>query len=108
MSSRLGSLTALGAFDSRQRKMGALTYSSSKAALGALTLVYAEALRADGIQVNAATPGRVDTGIGAGTDRATNRTLADGAQTPVFLATLPPGAMTGEFRGARPDQSPGW
>jgi len=108
MSSRAGSLTALSAPDSRQRKMGALTYSSSKAALNALTLIYAEALRPDGIQVNAVTPGRVDTGIGAGTDRTTSRTLADGVATPVYLATLPPGTMTGQFRGAGIDESPGW
>jgi NAD(P)-dependent dehydrogenase (short-subunit alcohol dehydrogenase family) len=108
MSSRLGSLTALSAPDSRQRKIGALAYSSSKAALNALTLIYAEALKAAGILVTAATPGRVDTGIGAGADRATDRTLADGAETPVYLATLPPGALTGQFRGSGPDQSPGW
>ena len=108
MSSRLGSLTALSAPDSRQRKMGALTYSSSKAALNVLTLLYSEALREDGIQVNSVTPGRVDTGIGAGTDRSTNRTLADGVRTPVYLATLPPGTMTGEFRGSGIDESPGW
>jgi NAD(P)-dependent dehydrogenase (short-subunit alcohol dehydrogenase family) len=108
MASRLGSLTALSAPDSRQRQMGALAYSSSKAALNVLTLLYSEALKADGIQVNSATPGRVDTGIGAGTDRSGGRSLAEGVATPVFLATLPPNSLTGEFRGALPDQSPGW
>ncbi|MDR1237012.1 MAG: SDR family NAD(P)-dependent oxidoreductase [Propionibacteriaceae bacterium] len=108
MASRLGSLTALSAPDSRQRKLGALTYSSSKAALNVLTLLYSEALRADGIQVNSVTPGRVDTGIGAGTDRSTDRTLADGVRTPIHLATLPPQTMTGEFRGSGIDESPGW
>lgn len=108
MASRLGSLTALSAPDSRQRKLGALTYSSSKAALNVLTLLYSEALRGDGIQVNSVTPGRVDTGIGAGTDRSTDRTLADGVRTPVYLATLAPATMTGEFRGAGIDESPGW
>lgn len=108
MASRLGSLTALSAPDSRQAKIGALTYSSSKAALNALTLVYAEALRADRIQVNSVTPGRVPTDINATTDRRGERTLADGVVTPVHLATLPPGTQTGTFRGARPDESPGW
>ena len=108
MSSRAGSLTALSAPESRQRKMGALTYSSSKAALNALTLIYSEALKADGIQVNSATPGRVPTDINATAYEQGNRTVADGVKTPVFLATLPPGSFTGEFRGSEPDQSPGW
>jgi NAD(P)-dependent dehydrogenase (short-subunit alcohol dehydrogenase family) len=108
MSSRLGSLTALSAPDSRQREIGALAYSSSKAALNVLTLLYAEALRADGIQVNSVTPGRVPTDINASTDRRGERTLAEGAAAPVHLATLPPGTMTGAFRGAAIDESPGW
>ncbi|MFJ5992799.1 SDR family NAD(P)-dependent oxidoreductase [Lentzea sp. NPDC092896] len=108
MSSRLGSLTALSEPDSRQRKRGALAYSSSKAALNVLTLVYAEALRADGIQVNAATPGRVPTDLNAATPWRGDRTLADGAVAPVHLATLPPATMTGTFRGPGIDESPGW
>ncbi|MEV0382707.1 SDR family oxidoreductase [Nonomuraea sp. NPDC050643] len=108
MSSRLGSLTALSTPDSRQRKIGALAYSSSKAALNVLTLLYAEALRADGIQVNSVTPGRVPTDINASTDRRGERRLADGAATPVHLATLPAGTMTGTFRGSAIDESPGW
>ncbi|MFD9702512.1 SDR family NAD(P)-dependent oxidoreductase [Lentzea sp. NPDC059081] len=108
MSSRLGSLTALSTPDSRQRSRGALAYSSSKAALNVLTLLYAEALREDGIQVNAATPGRVPTDINAATPWRGDRTLADGAVAPVHLATLAPGTMTGQFRGPGTDESPGW
>ncbi|WP_367038851.1 SDR family oxidoreductase [Streptomyces sp. Je 1-332] len=108
ISSRLGSLTALSAPDSRQRERGALAYSSSKAALNVLTLLYAEALRADGIQVNAATPGRVPTDINAATPWRGDRTVSDGAVVPVHLATLAPGVMTGEFRGSGIEDSPGW
>jgi NAD(P)-dependent dehydrogenase (short-subunit alcohol dehydrogenase family) len=108
MASRSGSLTALAAPESRQRKYGALTYSSSKAALNVLTLIYSEAFKPYGIQVNSATPGRVPTDINATTDRRGERSVADGAKTPVFLATLPPGTLTGEFRGSEPDISPGW
>jgi NAD(P)-dependent dehydrogenase (short-subunit alcohol dehydrogenase family) len=61
MSSGLGSLTMLsdpaGPFSTR----AFLAYSSSKAALNALTLLYANALRADGIKVNAVSPGMVPT-----------------------------------------------
>ena len=108
MSSRLGSLTALSAPDSRQRKMGALTYSSSKAALNVLTLVYSEALREEGFQINSVTPGRVATDIGSGTDRSGAHSLAEGVRAPVYLATLPKGSLTGEFRGSGIDESPGW
>jgi NAD(P)-dependent dehydrogenase (short-subunit alcohol dehydrogenase family) len=108
VSSRLGSLTVLSAPHSRQRERGALAYSSSKAALNVLTLVYAEALRADGIQVNSATPGRVSTDINAATAWRGDRSLAEGAAVPVHLATLPPGTMTGEFRGPAVTDSPGW
>jgi NAD(P)-dependent dehydrogenase (short-subunit alcohol dehydrogenase family) len=108
MSSRLGSLTALSAPDSPQRERGALAYSSSKAALNALTLLYAEALRADGIQVNAATPGRVPTDLNAGTPWRGGRTVADGAVAPVHLATLPPGTASGLFVGPGPEDFPGW
>ncbi|GAA4557067.1 SDR family NAD(P)-dependent oxidoreductase [Pseudonocardia xishanensis] len=108
VSSRLGSLTALSEPDSRQARIGALTYSSSKAALNALTLVYAEALRGDGIQVNSVTPGRVPTDINAATDRRGERTLADGAAALVYLATLPPRTLTGVFRGSGVEETPGW
>jgi NAD(P)-dependent dehydrogenase (short-subunit alcohol dehydrogenase family) len=108
ISSRLGSLTCLSAEDSPQRSRGALAYSSSKAALNVLTLLYAEALRADGIQVNAATPGRVPTDINAGTPWRGTRTLAEGCVAPVNLATLAPGTMTGMFRGPGEGDSPGW
>jgi NAD(P)-dependent dehydrogenase (short-subunit alcohol dehydrogenase family) len=108
MSSRLGSLACLSAEDSAQRARGALAYSSSKAALNVLTLLYAEALRTDGIQVNAATPGRVATDINAATPWCGVRTPAEGAVAPVYLATLPRGTMTGKFCGPGIDDSPGW
>jgi len=82
--------------------------ASSKAALNALTLVYAEALAADGIQVNAATPGRVPTDINAGCPDAGERTVADGAVAPVHLGTLPPGTLTGAFRGPGVDDVQSW
>ena len=100
MSSGLGSVNLLSELDGRLATQGLLAYSSSKAALNALTLVYASALRADGIKVNAATPGLVPTDLNT---RATvhrgNRTVADGAVVPVLLATLPADGPTGAFRG---------
>ncbi|MEV0792261.1 SDR family oxidoreductase [Kribbella sp. NPDC050459] len=100
MSSGLGSTTLLSELDGRLATQGLLAYSSSKAALNALTLVYASALRADNIKVNAATPGLVPTDLNtqASVPRG-ERTVADGAAVPVALATLPAEGPTGAFRG---------
>jgi NAD(P)-dependent dehydrogenase (short-subunit alcohol dehydrogenase family) len=100
MSSGLGSLNLLSELDGRLTTQGLLAYSSSKAALDAMTLIYASALRADGIKVNAATPGLVPTDLNssAAVPRG-DRTTADGAVVPVLLATLPADGPTGVFRG---------
>ena len=100
MSSGLGSTTLLSELGGRLATQGLLAYSSSKAALNALTLVYASALRADNIKVNAATPGLVPTDLNtqASVPRG-ERTVADGAAVPVALATLPTDGPTGAFRG---------
>ncbi|GAB3893581.1 SDR family NAD(P)-dependent oxidoreductase [Kibdelosporangium lantanae] len=94
VSSGLGSLTVL------TDRAGFLAYSSSKAALNAMTLVYANALRADGIKVNAVSPGLVPTDQNA---RAPfprgDRTTADGAAVPVELATIPADGLSGVFLG---------
>jgi NAD(P)-dependent dehydrogenase (short-subunit alcohol dehydrogenase family) len=99
MSSGLGSLTLLTDLSNPISQRGFLAYSSSKAALNALTVLYANALRADGIQVNVANPGLVptDLNVRAGVDRGT-RTTADGAQAPVELALNP--TTTGAFFSA--------
>ncbi|MGC7095032.1 SDR family NAD(P)-dependent oxidoreductase [Amycolatopsis lurida] len=96
ISSGLGSLTVLSDPGSR----AFLAYSSSKAALNALTLIYANALRADGIKVNAASPGLVPTDQNAAAPFPRgDRTTADGAVVPVELATLPVDGPTAVFRG---------
>ena len=60
-------------------------YSPSKTALNALTVQYAMELRKDGILVNAADPGYVDTDINAHNGYLTP---AQGAEVVVRLATL--------------------
>ena len=100
MSSGLGSLELLSDPDGRLASQGLLAYSSSKAALNALTLVYASALRKDGIKVNAANPGLVPTDLNSRAKvHRGDRTTADGATVPVLLATLPPDGPSGLFRG---------
>ncbi|WP_242891503.1 SDR family oxidoreductase [Actinomadura litoris] len=100
VSSGLGSLTVLSDPASPVAGRAALGYSSSKAALNALTLVYAAALRADGIKVNAVSPGMVPTDQNAAAPFPRgDRTTAEGAAVPILLATLPEDGPTGTFRG---------
>ena len=100
MSSGLGSLTLLSDPASPFPTRGFLAYGSSKAALNALTLIYADALRADGIKVNAVSPGLVPTDQNAAaTFPRGDRTTADGAVVPALLATIPADGPTGVFRG---------
>jgi NAD(P)-dependent dehydrogenase (short-subunit alcohol dehydrogenase family) len=78
---------------------GVPAYSVSKAALDALTLMLADALRADGVLVNAVCPGWVATDMGGPGGRA----VAEGAAGIVWAATLPDEGPTGGFfRDGRP------
>jgi NAD(P)-dependent dehydrogenase (short-subunit alcohol dehydrogenase family) len=96
----MGSLTLLSDPASPFSTRGFLAYGSSKAALNALTLIYADALRADRIKVNAVSPGLVPTDQNAAaTFPRGDRTTADGAVVPTLLATLPADGPTGVFRG---------
>ncbi|MCE6995214.1 SDR family oxidoreductase [Saccharothrix sp. S26] len=72
-------------------------YSPSKSALNALTVHYANELRADGVLVNAAAPGYVDTDSNNHTGFLT---VAQGAAVVVRLATLDADGPTGGFFGA--------
>ena len=78
---------------------GAPAYSLSKAALNALTLMLADALRRDRVLVNAVCPGWVATDMGG----AGGRPVRDGAAGIVWAATLPDDGPTGGFfRDGRP------
>jgi NAD(P)-dependent dehydrogenase (short-subunit alcohol dehydrogenase family) len=72
-------------------------YTPSKAALSALTVQYANELRKDGILVNAAAPGFVDTDSNNHTGFLTP---AQGAAVVVCLATLGEDGPTGGFFSA--------
>jgi NAD(P)-dependent dehydrogenase (short-subunit alcohol dehydrogenase family) len=72
-------------------------YRSSKVALNALTLLYAQALAADGFQVNALAPGARRTQLNPAMSRPDGRggDPAEGAAGVVKLLELPPGAPSG-------------
>ena len=86
VSSGYGAMSEMGA--------GAPAYSVSKVALNALTCILADELRGGDIKVNAACPGWVHTEMG-GPDAP--RTPAQGADTAVWLATLPASGPSGGF-----------
>jgi NAD(P)-dependent dehydrogenase (short-subunit alcohol dehydrogenase family) len=91
VSSGAGALTGM--------RDGAPAYSISKAALNALTLMLADALRRDAVLVNAVCPGWVATDMGG----PGGRPVSDGARGVVWAATLPDDGPTGGFfRDGRP------
>jgi NAD(P)-dependent dehydrogenase (short-subunit alcohol dehydrogenase family) len=74
-----------------------LAYNSSKTALNALTVMWASALRAEGIKVNSADPGYVATDLN---HHSGNSTVEQGAEIIVTLATLAGDGPTGTFQAA--------
>ena len=75
-------------------------YSMSKAALNALTRILAATYMKTGVLVNAVDPGWVRTDMGG---RSAPRSVEQGADTIVWLATLPDdGPSGGFFRDRRP------
>jgi NAD(P)-dependent dehydrogenase (short-subunit alcohol dehydrogenase family) len=92
VSSGMGALEDMGG--------GSPGYRISKTALNALTRILASELRGSGILVNSVCPGWVQTDMGS--FRAP-RPVEEGADTPVWAATLPNNGPTGGFfRDRRP------
>ncbi len=69
-------------------------YCISKTTLNAITLQLAEALAGQGILVNAVCPGWVRTDMGGA---SASRSVAEGADTPVWLATEAGTQINGQF-----------
>lgn len=74
--------------------VGTPAYRVSKAALNALTRTLAAELTGTGILVNSMCPGWVRTGMGGS---SASRTVEQGADTAIWLATLPEGGPSGGF-----------
>jgi NAD(P)-dependent dehydrogenase (short-subunit alcohol dehydrogenase family) len=80
--------------------VGTPAYRVSKTALNALTRTLAAELKGSGILVNSMCPGWVRTDMGGA---GAPRTVEQGADTAVWLATLPDdGPSGGFFRDRRP------
>jgi len=94
MASTLGSLTDIVHPDSPYAEVQASAYRLSKTLLNGITALLAKELRGTNILVNSACPGWVRTDMGGG---EAPLTPAQGAETPVWLATLPDGGPTGGF-----------
>ncbi|MGH9360274.1 MAG: SDR family NAD(P)-dependent oxidoreductase, partial [Thermoanaerobaculia bacterium] len=73
---------------------GGPSYRLSKTALNALTVILANELKETNILVNAMTPGWVRTRLGG---MNAVRSTAEGADTAVWLATLPDDGPRGRF-----------
>jgi NAD(P)-dependent dehydrogenase (short-subunit alcohol dehydrogenase family) len=92
LSSGLGQLEGMGD--------GTPAYRASKTALNALTRMFAAATQGEGILVNAMCPGWVRTDMGG---PHASRGVEKGAETAVWLATLPDsGPSGGLFRDKQP------
>jgi NAD(P)-dependent dehydrogenase (short-subunit alcohol dehydrogenase family) len=84
LSSSMGSLTEMGA--------GYIAYRMSKAGINVVTRVLAAETEGMGILVNSVDPGWAQTAMGGS---GANRSVYKGAETPVWLATVPEGGPTG-------------
>ena len=94
ISSTLGSLTDITTPDSAYSVILSPAYRLSKTLLNGLTVLLAKELRETNILVNSACPGWVRTRLGG---EQAPLMPAQGAETPVWLATLPDDGPSGGF-----------
>lgn len=95
LSSPMGSLTLISDPNSIYAQMPPLlAYRSSKTAVNAITVFFANELRQTNIKVNAVSPGYVATDLN---DHQGFLTPEQGATLPVTFATLPADGPTGRF-----------
>jgi NAD(P)-dependent dehydrogenase (short-subunit alcohol dehydrogenase family) len=98
LSSTLGSLALMSDASNPYSGFVGAAYQSSKTALNMLTVALAKELAGTRVLVNSVCPGWVKTDMG--TDDAP-LSVEQGADTPVWLATLPAGGPTGGYFNSR-------
>jgi NAD(P)-dependent dehydrogenase (short-subunit alcohol dehydrogenase family) len=97
VSSEVGSITSMTDPAGPLAQMAAgLAYPSSKAALNMITAMYARELRDTPIKVNAANPGYTKTDLNRNSGF---RSVTEGAEASVYLATLPADGPSGILWG---------
>jgi NAD(P)-dependent dehydrogenase (short-subunit alcohol dehydrogenase family) len=97
VSSEVGSITSMTDPASPLAQMPAgLAYPSSKSALNMITAMYARELRDTPVKVNAANPGYTKTDLNRNSGF---RSVAEGAEASVYLATLPADGPNGILWG---------
>jgi NAD(P)-dependent dehydrogenase (short-subunit alcohol dehydrogenase family) len=97
VSSEVGSISSMTDPASPLAQMPAsLAYPSSKAALNMITALYAKDLRDTPIKVNAANPGYTKTDLNRNSGF---RSVTEGAEATVYLATLPADGPSGILWG---------
>jgi NAD(P)-dependent dehydrogenase (short-subunit alcohol dehydrogenase family) len=97
VSSEVGSITSMTDPSSPLAHMpGSVAYPSSKSALNMITAMYAKELRNTPIKVNAANPGYTKTDLNRNSGF---RSVAEGAEASVYLATLPADGPSGILWG---------
>lgn len=98
ISSALGSIAHFQDPDSPYSPMSAPAYRTSKLALNSLTIQLARELKDTPIKINATSPGWLRTDMGG---PQAPLSVEEGADTPVWLATLPPDGPSGGFFSSR-------
>jgi NAD(P)-dependent dehydrogenase (short-subunit alcohol dehydrogenase family) len=94
ISSTLGSLTEMADPESGYADLQSPAYRLSKNALNGITTLFASRVRGENILVNSACPGWVKTDLGGA---AAPLSPEQGADTPVWLSTLPDDGPSGGF-----------
>ena len=106
VSSGMGSIALIADPTVEITKLNQAAYQSSKSALNALTVLYANELRGAGIKVNAVCPGYRATELNGGLPTPGAGDPADGATVAVTMALIDDDGPTAEFRGDTGDLYP--
>lgn len=102
VSSQVGQLAQLSDMNSPIKEDICAAYQTSKVGINSMTVLYAKELEPNGIKVNSYCPGWVDSGMNTDDlpdygDNARPKTLREGADNALWLATLGPEGPTAGF-----------